>query len=379
MNRLARALVERIKTEGPLPFAEYMRVALYDSQDGYYRSGSERTGWRGDFVTSPEIDPAFGALWARAFEGIWIDLDRPETFLVVELGPGEGGFAHALSGAAGGDFARALQLHLVELDPERRKRQEALLADLGRIDWSESIEEVEPFTDGIVFANEVLDNQPVHVLRNRAGGFQELHVGLAGEQLVEVWLDSTDEELNERAFESDRPAGVEIEVSPDAEDLALRCARLAERGGAIFVDYGLESSSGDRARTTLASYSSAGAGDRTIQDPGTVDLTAHVDWTAIGLACSQESGISTAGPAAQRDVLIQLGAREIDEELKAEHQSFLDSGRGADAVRSLSRRQALRALLDPGGLGGLQVFSALRGLPVIPAWLIEKDRPENRS
>lgn len=344
-----------------------MRAALYDPRDGYYRSGSERTGWRGDFVTSPEIDPAFGALWARAFEGIWTDLGRPESFRVVELGPGEGGFARALVTAAGGDFARALELHLVEIDPERRKRQEALLAD-SQVDWSESIEDVEPFSDGIVFANEVLDNQPVHVLRNRAGGWQELHVGLAGEQLVEVWLDCTDEELTERAFVSDRPAGVEIEVSPDAEDLALRCARIAARGGAVFVDYGLESSTEDRARATLASYSSAGAGDRTIQDPGTVDLTAHVEWTAIGLACSQEADISIEGPVAQRDVLIGLGAREIDEQLKEEHQSFLDAGRGAEAVRGLSRRQALRTLLDPGGLGGLHVFGALRGLPDVPSW-----------
>lgn len=367
MNRLARALAERIETEGPLSFAEYMRAALYDPEEGYYRSGSERTGWRGDFVTSPEIDPAFGALWARACEGIWTDLGHPGIFHVVELGPGEGGFARALADAAQGDFSRALELHLVEIDPERRKRQEVLLSDL-RIDWSESIEGVEPFSDGIVFANEVLDNQPVHVLRNRAGGWQELHVGVAGRRLGELWLDCTDEELIERAFASDHPAGVEIEVSPDAEDLALRCARIARRGGAIFVDYGLESSPENRARSTLASYSSAGAGVRTILGPGTVDLTAHVDWTAIGLACSQEAGIVTAGPVAQRSVLLELGARDVDERLREEHKSFLDSGHGAEAVRALSRRQALRALLDPGGLGGLQVFGALRGLPDIPPW-----------
>lgn len=367
MKPLARALARRIKKEGPLSFAEYMRVALYDPEDGYYRSGSERTGWRGDFVTSPEIDPAFGALWARAFEGIWADLGSPNPFHVVEVGPGEGGFARALADAAGADFSDALKLHLVEIDPERRKRQETLLTGLA-VNWSESIEGVEPFSDGIVFANEVLDNQPVHVLRNRAGGWQELHVGLIEARLVELWLECMDTELIDAALESNSRAGVEIEVSPEAEDLALRCARLAQRGGAFFVDYGLESSSEDGSRATLASYSSAGAGGRTIQDPGTVDLTAHVDWTAIGLACSQESGIVTSGPATQRSVLLELGARELDEQLKTEHQLFLDSGSGAEAVRALSRRQALRALLDPGGLGGLQVFGAFRGLSHVPQW-----------
>ena len=45
-------------------------------------------------------------------------------------------------------------------------------------------------------------------------------------------------------------------------------------------------------------------------------------------------------------------------------------GEGALAVRALSRRQALAALLDPGGLGGLQVMVGGRG---IPADVLERD------
>ena len=378
MNELARALAERIRVDGPLPFAEYMRVALYDPERGYYRAGSERTGWRGDFVTSPEIDPAFGSLWARAFEDIWRLLDRPAPFTVVEVGPGEGGFALSLLKSSNTEFARVLELRLVEIDLQRRKRQERLLSSEGRVAWTESVDDIEPFANGVVFANEVLDNQPVHVLRNRAGGFQELHVDVVNDHLDEVWLDCADEELVARALASDRPAGVEIEISPAAEDLAFRCAHLPQSGAAIFVDYGLEPGEEDRARATLASYSSAGAGERTIVDPGTADLTAHVDWNAVAVACAQEAGVQTHGPLVQRRLLLDLGAREIDEQLRADHQDHLQAGRGAEAVAALSRRQALRALLDPGGLGNLHVFAATRNLTT-PAWLQEKDRPEGPS
>ena len=370
MNELARALAERIRAEGPLSFAEYMRVALYDPERGYYRAGGERTGWRGHFVTSPEIDPAFGALWARAFDEIWRLLDRPERFVVVEVGPGEGGFALSLLKSSGAEFLQALDLRLVEIDPERRRRQERLLSSAPTakaVSWTESVDEMDSFPHGIVFANEVLDNQPVHVLRNRAGGLQELHVGVDDGRLAEVWLDCADDGLIERALASDRPAGVEVEISPAAEDLAFRCAQLPQSGAAVFVDYGLEPGAEDRARATLASYSAAGAGNRTLLEPGTADLTAHVDWAAVGAACAQEAGVATYGPLEQRRVLLDLGARVFDERLRDEHGVHLQAGRGAEAVKALSRRQALRAILDPGGLGGLHVFVAARNLDA-PAW-----------
>ena len=49
---------------GPIPFEEVIALALYDPNTGFYATGGRRAG-RGDFLTSPEVGPLFGAVVAR--------------------------------------------------------------------------------------------------------------------------------------------------------------------------------------------------------------------------------------------------------------------------------------------------------------------------
>ena len=50
-----------------IPFAEYMDLALYHPQFGYYTAGASKVGWRhGDFFTSVHLHPLFGACIAPA-------------------------------------------------------------------------------------------------------------------------------------------------------------------------------------------------------------------------------------------------------------------------------------------------------------------------
>ena len=41
---LQQVIVERIQREGPITFAEYMRMALYEPSYGYYVTGSAKNG-----------------------------------------------------------------------------------------------------------------------------------------------------------------------------------------------------------------------------------------------------------------------------------------------------------------------------------------------
>ncbi len=63
------ALVDRIRDEirrtGPMPFARFMELALYDPEGGYYRGPAARPGRAGDFLTAPELHPIFGASPSR--------------------------------------------------------------------------------------------------------------------------------------------------------------------------------------------------------------------------------------------------------------------------------------------------------------------------
>lgn len=352
-----------------MPFAAYMQAALYHPQHGYYAAGTQRTGWAGDFVTSPELDPAFGELWARAFEQVWRACGSPLVFRVVEIGPGEGGFAHAVLDAATGGFAEALAYELVERSPEAEARQRQRLHDFERVTWSRSVTEVRTEAAGCVFANEVIDNLPVHLVAMEAGRLREVCVELSSGALAEVRLDPSSPEL--QGFLSRCGVSLEeghvYEVQLAAESLVSRATSMHAQGATIFVDYG-DTADGlaERANGSLLCYSSAGVDERPLEDPGSKDITVHANWTAIGRALERHGNL-VAGPLSQREVLKRLGLDDLQERLRAAHDAALQSGDGAGALRALSRRQAIGALADRGGLGGFEVLVGASGIP-LPAF-----------
>ena len=59
-----------------------MEACLY-GQGGFYSSGVGIAGRRGDFITSPEVGPLFGAVLARRLDDAWVSLGNPDPFLLV--------------------------------------------------------------------------------------------------------------------------------------------------------------------------------------------------------------------------------------------------------------------------------------------------------
>ena len=310
MTELEAILHERIARHGPMPFGAFMQLALYHPRHGYYAGGRERSGWRGDFLTSPELSPAFGALWARAFENVWAACGSPDEFTVVEVGPGEGGFAAAVLAGVSDELRRCLRYRLVERIPELQERQLKRLGGFP-VSWSASVTEVPPAGHGVVFANEVLDNLPVHLVERRDGNLLEICVDSSGGRLVETarppagdelaaWLDRAGVEL---------PDGHRFEVTMGAESFVRHCAAAFETGALVLVDYGAESNElAGRPRGTLVAYSAAGAGENVLARPGEQDVPAHANWTVVRRTC-ESVGLAPLGPITQREVLLALGAR----------------------------------------------------------------------
>lgn len=356
-----------------MPFAAFMQIALYDSQHGYYSAGAQRTGWRGHFITSPELDPSFGTLWANAFRDVWVACGSPSKFEVVEIGPGEGGFAQAVLQAADGSFREALTYRLVERTPAVRERQEQLLGAMDNVVWTASVTELPDIPFGCVFANEILDNLPIHLVEMRDEEIHELCVGEEEGELVFVARPPSNPELMDFL---DR-TGVKLaegergEVTLAAESLVARVTARLGAGAVVFVDYGMEADQIAERGGSLVAYSSSGADTDVLSSPGERDITAHANWTSVVQAL-QRVGMSVTGPVGQRDVLMALGARDLDVLFKQGYDRAIAEARGADAVSFISRRQALGALLDPGGLGGLQVVAGLKAI-VTPAFLSERE------
>jgi SAM-dependent MidA family methyltransferase len=131
---LKEAILARIQEQGRITFREFMALALYHPQLGYYCSPREKMGRSGDYLTSPEVSPLFGALVGRQLRQMWDALGSPSAFQVVEAGAGTGALCRDLlrwARRTAPDFFRALEYTIVEASPALVERQRANLAGDG--------------------------------------------------------------------------------------------------------------------------------------------------------------------------------------------------------------------------------------------------------
>ncbi|MFZ9450268.1 MAG: SAM-dependent methyltransferase, partial [Alphaproteobacteria bacterium] len=178
---LADRLAARIHAHGPIGVDAWMAACLGDPRHGYYagaRGGAGPIGAAGDFVTAPEVSQVFGELLGAWAAATWELAGSPSPVRLVELGPGRGTLmADALRATArpAPGFHRALDLHLVEVNPALRAAQ--ALAIGRHATWHDSIDDI-PAGPAIFLANEFLDALPVRQLVFRAGAWRERMVGL---------------------------------------------------------------------------------------------------------------------------------------------------------------------------------------------------------
>jgi SAM-dependent MidA family methyltransferase len=115
---LQQLISERIQREGPIPFAEYMRIALYEPGYGYYMTGAAKMGWEADYITSTDISGLFAHCMGRQLVAMWEQLKRPARFMVLEQGAGRGHLALGVRTWAqqeAPEFYEALDYHVEDI------------------------------------------------------------------------------------------------------------------------------------------------------------------------------------------------------------------------------------------------------------------------
>ena len=294
-----------IKTSGPLPVWRYMQLCLTHPEHGYYIS-RDPLGREGDFITSPEVSQMFGELLGLWSASVWRSMGSPATLRLIELGPGRGTMmADALRALRVlPPMYQALSVHLVEINPVLREKQEAALSNIRTIQWHASLDEVPP-GPAIIFANEYFDVLPIHQMVKRDDGWHERVVDIDNNG---QFMFGTTAQAVPR-FEAllpplvrAAPVGAIFEWRPDAEIMKI-ATRLRDHGGAaLIIDYGhVRSDAGDTFQA-IARHSFADP----LKFPGQVDVTAHVDFQALARA-AEDVGARVHGPVTQGQFLQRLG------------------------------------------------------------------------
>jgi SAM-dependent MidA family methyltransferase len=298
-----------------------------------------------DFTTAPEISQVFGellGLWAAV---VWDMIGRPDPVLLAEAGPGRGTLmADALRAVArvAPGFAAALSLHLVETSPRLRSLQAERLPGAT---WHAGIDDL-PAGPLLLLANEFLDALPIRQFVRRGPGWAERHVE-----------DGRFVELACPAPAGAAPDGAVLERCEPARAIAAALGRrLARDGGAaLLLDYGAEASApGD----SLQAIGYGRPADP-LAEPGSADLTAHVDFQAFAGA-ARAAGAAVQGPLPQGLFLARLGLYQRTDRL----------ARSQPPLRAAALIAAARRLAEPDRMGRLFKAMALchPALPPLPGF-----------
>ncbi len=314
----ARLFSAQAGPAGTLTFAQFMALALYAPEVGYYSRTKARVGYGPgtDFFTASTSGPIFGELIAAACAKLLGDRD-PREFTFVELGAEtEGGVLTGVTHPFG--RARTVQL-------------------------GSSIQLQGPC---VVFSNELFDAQPFHRFVFRRTAWRELGVELRDGVLTEVELSTT----TTASLPQDVPGGYIIDAPLAASTLLDEIAAQPWTGLFVACDYGkswAELTTATPAGTARAYFRHTQSNDLLAQ-PGDQDLTCHICW----------------------DWLVErLTAHRFEHPIVESQETFLIRHAGAliaatsvaEASRLSPKKLALMQLLHPAHLGQkFQVLHALR-------------------
>jgi SAM-dependent MidA family methyltransferase len=279
-----------------------------------------------DFVTAPEIFQVFGEViggWAKV---VWGMMGAAGPKMLVEAGPGRGVMMADMLRVFG-----EAEVHFIETSPKLRTEQAKHVP--GAI-WHDTLADV-PDRPMILIANEFLDALPVRQFVRRPKGWLERYVEAGA--YVELPADQT---------LPDDPIGSVREVNEAAQEFVRETAR---RGVGLFIDYGPEQNAAGESVQAIRDGKYADP----LVEPGTADITAHVDFAAL----SRVTNIQ--GPVKQNAFLTALGLFQRTD--------FLAQKNPAKAE---NLRLAARRLTAPDAMGSLFKVMAVcpPGFPTLPGF-----------
>jgi SAM-dependent MidA family methyltransferase len=346
---------------GDLPFRDFVELALYHPEFGYYARAESPVGREGDFITSPLLSPVFAFAIGKLVDE-FLSRAGDGVTQVVDVGCGDGTLIRALSrrrdgaGPAGEDASApvcfGLDRNLGRAQPDPR------------VTYVTSLDEIPPADTRLIISNELFDALPFARLVQR------------GEDLHELWvterdgvLDWTEHEADARYGDYFAERGIELDdgqfadVSLEWSALYDELCRFAPRGLIVTFDYGLPQTKLFRGRMrrfgTAAAYSRQRVSRDLLINPGEQDLTAHINFDDLRRT-GEGQGFATLFFDIQAKFLLALGA--------AEHELLQPIGEAAvenaaHGIALLDARDDAKRLILPDGIGAdIRVLAQARGM-----------------
>lgn len=319
---LSHALSEQIKARikesgGQIPFSEFMALALYAPELGYYQNALPNFGKDGDFTTAPELSSLFGQCLAHQCIDI---IKAVKQASVLEIGAGTGKLAADLLNRLTVLDRLPTHYYILEISDALREQQRNYLQThcahyFDHIIWLNQLPES---FNGVIIANEVMDAMPAERFYLNNGGMQQYFVGMESDSFC--WqLNTANGTLSNttnnalanvrQQLPNQYTSEINLNINPWINDLS----NCLETGAVLLMDYGYsrrEYYHPERSDGTLMCYFKQHAHSNPLILPGIQDISTHVDFTQVA-ENAIAANLQVTGYTNQANFLLGSGIAEL--------------------------------------------------------------------
>lgn len=350
---LTSIIINRIESEGAIPFRDFMEMALYYPGMGYYMSEKIKIGREGDYFTSPEVHDVFALSIMKQLAEIK-NIIGSNQLHVVETGAGKGSLCTRILSSAyerNASLFESMRYTIVEKSPEMIKFQKEHLSScdqISSVSWKPDIRSALGDGDAcVVLSNELIDAFPVHRVSYDGRNWKEIYVTRHNSEFKEILEEISNPDLSEflSGLEGPFEAGYNTEVNLDGIRWIKTVGTCLKRGFVITIDYGYSGAdyySPLRTDGTLLCYYKHSTSTDPYKRVGMQDITSHVDFTSLTDA-GVKAGLEITGYCDQFHFLMGL-------EVFDEFADIYESGKINPEMQI--KNMAIKRLLLPEGMGG---------------------------
>ncbi len=304
---LSQLIADNIsQNNGWISFAQFMQMALYTPNFGYYSGGSHKIGAAGDFVTAPSLTPLFGQTIAKQL----LQLLGQTAGNIYEFGAGKGDLAVSIIQTLPQNSWE--NYYIVDISGELAARQRKLIEEKCP-DVAHKVIHLDRLPedfDGVIIGNELLDAMPCELMKWTNNEVLQTGVTIENEQFVLKDKSIIDPELLHLA------KTVQPRVTPYSSEIHVimrqflhTISQRLSRGGILMIDYGFDEHEyyhPQRDMGTLIGHYRHHSVHDVFFYPGLMDLTCHVNFSAVAEVCT-EQGLCLAGYTTQANFLLNSG------------------------------------------------------------------------
>ncbi|MBC8299510.1 MAG: SAM-dependent methyltransferase [Pelagibacterales bacterium] len=322
-NPIDNHLNKIISQKGDLLFSDFMDIALYHDQYGYYNKQNSIFGAKGDFITAPIASSFFGESISNEFINLSSEIKNAS---ILELGGGDASLAISLLKRLEEEDSLPVTYIIIETSKQLKTLQKnnikKLIPNLAHlVKWQKDLSEKS--FEGLIIANEFFDALPSERFKYSSEGLKMSYVSSIDHQLSEIWKESTEEFKNEFILATDN---MDIKFSENyISELNLHYStwvnkinKALERGVCIITDYGYNNKEyflEDRTEGTLVCIYNHKANFDPLYKIGEQDISTFVNFSHLS-KISENIDMNVCGYLTQYNFLINLGILNIFENKK---------------------------------------------------------------